>query len=563
MFKRIIITSISIVWAFNNKAQTIEGISPSYKFNITKEVKPPILSLVEGSLKFTDANANNAIDANENCKISFTILNNGFGEGFDLKLLTTSTGSAQGISFQKSINLPVIGIKQEQKVELPITSTKATLDGNLTFAMQITEPNGFGIGNFELEISTKRFNAPLVKVVDYTITSQNGSSLSRKVPFELQTLVQNIKNGKAESVNTQLELPMGVICISANEANEIGILKGGEKKSIVYSLIVSDNFSGQTIPLKIKVKEKTGEYGRDTTIVIALNQGMSSQKITVSAVKNNEPEKEIVTGSLGSDVDKNIPNTATQNEHRYAIIIGNEDYQSYQTGLNSEINVDFAQNDATVFKEYAIKTLGIPGDQIKFAVNIKSIEFKKYLDFISRSAAIEKGNAELYFYYAGHGLPKEGTNEPYLIPVDVNGQDLEGAIALAEVYKKLTENPSKKVTVFLDACFSGGGRNEGLVAMRGMKLKPKEENAEGNMVVFSSSSGSETSGPFPEQQHGLFTYYVLKKLQESKGQTTYKDLSDYLEKQVQKKALLLNKPQTPQVKVSSGVVGVWENWSFK
>jgi hypothetical protein len=52
-------------------------------------------------------------------------------------------------------------------------------------------------------------------------------------------------------------------------------------------------------------------------------------------------------------------------------------------------------------------------------------------------------------------------------------------------------------------------------------------------------------------------------LQESKGQTTYKDLSDYLEKQVQKKALLLNKPQTPQVKVSSGVVGVWEGWSFK
>ena len=82
MFKRIIITSISIIWALNIKAQTIEGISPSYKFNITKEVKPPILSVVEGSLKFTDANANNAIDANESCKISFTILNNGFGDGF-------------------------------------------------------------------------------------------------------------------------------------------------------------------------------------------------------------------------------------------------------------------------------------------------------------------------------------------------------------------------------------------------------------------------------------------------------------------------------------------------
>lgn len=562
MFKRIIITSISIFWSINILAQSIEAISPSYKFNITKEVKPPILSVVEGSLKFTDANANNAIDANENCKIGFTIINNGFGEGYDLKLLTSATGSAQGINFQKTINLPVIGVKQEQKVDLPIASTKATLDGSITFSMQVTEPNGFGIGAFELEISTKKFNAPLVRIVDYTITSQSGSSLSRKIPFDLQTLVQNVKNGTAENVSTTLELPAGVLCITANESNDIGTLKGREKKSIVYSLIVSDNFTGQTIPLKIKVKEKTGEYSRDTTIAIALNQSMSSQKITVTATKSNEPEKEIVLGALGSDIDKNIPVGALHNEHRYAIIIGNEDYQSYQTSLNSEANVDFAKNDATIFKEYAIKTLGIPAEQIRFAVNIKSIDFKKYLDFISRSAAIEKGNAELYFYYAGHGLPKEGSNEPYLIPVDVNGQDLEGAIALAEVYKRLTENPSKKVTVFLDACFSGGGRNQGLVAMRGMKLKPKEENAEGNMVVFSSSSGSETSGPFPEQQHGLFTYYVLKKLQESKGQTTYKDLSDYLEKQVQKKALLLNKPQTPQVKVSSGVQGVWESWSF-
>jgi hypothetical protein len=563
MFKRIIITSISIIWAINAEAQTIEGISPSYKFNITKEVKPPILSVVEGSLKFTDANANNAIDANENCKISFTIINNGFGDGYDLKLQTTASGSTQGVNFQKSLALPEIGIKKELKVELSITASKSTMDGSITFAMQITEPNGFGIGTFELEISTKKFNAPLVKVVDYTITSQSGSSLSRKIPFDLQTLVQNVKNGTAENVNTTLELPAGVLCITANEANEIGTLKGGEKKSIVYTLIVSDNFSGQTIPLKIKVIEKIGEYSRDTTIAIAFNQSMSSQKITVTATKSNEPEQEIIAGTLGSDVDKNIPNVAVSNEHRYAIIIGNEDYQSYQTGLNSEANVDFAKNDATIFKEYAIKTLGIPAEQIRYAVNIKSIDFKKYLDFISRSAAIEKGNAELYFYYAGHGLPKEGTNEPFLIPVDVNGQDLEGAIALAEVYKKLTENPSKKVTVFLDACFSGGGRNEGLVAMRGMKLNPKEENAEGNMVVFSSSSGSETSGPFPEQQHGLFTYYLLKKLQESKGQTTYKDLSDYLEKQVQKKALLLNKPQTPQVKVSSGVLSIWEGWSFK
>jgi hypothetical protein len=101
MIKRIVVLTFSIIWVLYTQAQSIEAISPSYKFNITKEVKPPILSLVEGSLKFTDANANNAIDANENCKISFTITNTGFGEGNDLKLQTTASGSTQGVSFQK------------------------------------------------------------------------------------------------------------------------------------------------------------------------------------------------------------------------------------------------------------------------------------------------------------------------------------------------------------------------------------------------------------------------------------------------------------------------------
>ena len=71
--------------------------------------------------------------------------------------------------------------------------------------------------------------------------------------------------------------------------------------------------------------------------------------------------------------------------------------------------------------------------------------------------------------------------------------------------------------MFLDACFSGGGRDQGLLAARGVKIKPKEESFLGNMVVFASSSGEEKSLPYEEKQHGLFTYFLLKKLKETKG----------------------------------------------
>ena len=96
-------------------------------------------------------------------------------------------------------------------------------------------------------------------------------------------------------------------------------------------------------------------------------------------------------------------------------------------------------------------------------------------------------------FYAGHGLPDEQTKEPYLIPVDINGSDLKYAVRLADVYKKLTENSANKVTVYIDACFSGGARNESLVALRGVRVKPRENIIGNNLVVFTSSSGEGSS----------------------------------------------------------------------
>ena len=186
------------------------------------------------------------------------------------------------------------------------------------------------------------------------------------------------------------------------------------------------------------------------------------------------------------------------------------------------------------------------------------------LELISKIAKANNGNAELIFYYAGHGLPDEQTKEPYLIPVDVSGNDLKYAVKLMEVYKKLTENPSQKVTVFLDACFSGGARNESLLALRGVKIKPKENVLGSNLVVFTSSSGDESSAPYKDKQHGMFTYYLLKKLQSSKGNCTYKELEEYLKNEISVNSLVINKKQqTPQVIGSPDVEEKWKNWKIK
>ena len=160
-------------------------------------------------------------------------------------------------------------------------------------------------------------------------------------------------------------------------------------------------------------------------------------------------------------------------------------------------------------------------------------------------------------------MPDDKTKEGYLIPVDVSGENVTSGISLNKVYNELSQYPTKRTTVFLDACFSGGARNEGLIAMKGVKINPKEEVVRGNMVVFASSSGDESSGVYREKQHGFFTYFLLKKLQETKGAIGYKEMGDYLNYNVKKETAILGKVQTPQLNVSSSVSNSWTSWKFK
>jgi uncharacterized caspase-like protein len=189
---------------------------------------------------------------------------------------------------------------------------------------------------------------------------------------------------------------------------------------------------------------------------------------------------------------------------------------------------------------------------------------KREIEKLSKLALYSNGEAELYFYFAGHGFPDEKTHKSYIMPVDISGVDVVSGIELSYLYKKLTENPIKRGTVFLDACFSGGGRNQGLLTARGVKIVPKENIITGNLVVFSASSGQQNSLSYKDKQHGMFTYFLLKKLQESKGNISYGELSDYIKDQVQLNSVKINsKDQNPQTLISPVVENEWRNWDFK
>lgn len=146
------------------------------------------------------------------------------------------------------------------------------------------------------------------------------------------------------------------------------------------------------------------------------------------------------------------------------------------------------------------------------------------------------------------------------MPVDADGTDPNICYSLNKFYTMLKDMNLNQAVVFLDACFSGTQRDgDMIVAARGVAIKPKEEKPQGRIVVLSATSDEEAAYSYKTKQHGMFSYFLLKKLQETKGKTTLGELTDYVTKQVRQQSIVVNgKTQTPNLYVSDDIKPSWD-----
>lgn len=273
---------------------------------------------------------------------------------------------------------------------------------------------------------------------------------------------------------------------------------------------------------------------------------------TGSESKAKIGKKEVVVGV--SDVDVNIPKGKVYNDKTFAVIIANEDYTIVPT-------VPMAGNDGRVFAQYCERTLGLPKENILQYPNATYGMMIRAMQDITNIASAYN-DIRVLFYYAGHGIPNESTRDAFLLPIDADGTQTEACYPLKKLYGELSGLGAKQVVVFLDACFSGStGEGGNLMAnARGVALVPRQERPTGNLIVFSAASDDQTAFPYKDQGHGMFTYYLLKKLQSSKGNVTLGDLGQYIIDNVKQKSVVLNrKLQTPTVICSLSVTDDWKN----
>lgn len=270
------------------------------------------------------------------------------------------------------------------------------------------------------------------------------------------------------------------------------------------------------------------------------------------------PSKSNTIIKVDNSIDVNIPVSQTKSPNTFVVCIANENYNAVQ-------NVPYALNDARIFSEYCRKTLGIPTQNIRKYEDASLGNMISALSDIKMISESYDGDINFIIYYSGHGINNEKDSEAFLLPIDADGKNTDICFSLNKFYNLLGQLNAKSVTVFIDACFSGSIRGDGmLVAARGIAIKPKENSPSGNMIVFSASQGDETALPFEEKGHGMFTYFILKKLKETTGGVSLGELADYVSTQVRQQSVVINrKPQTPKVSVSPSLSSSWRDIKLK
>ncbi len=234
----------------------------------------------------------------------------------------------------------------------------------------------------------------------------------------------------------------------------------------------------------------------------------------------------------------------------WGLIIGVEDYAHLP-------RVDYARKDALVIKEYFNQILGVPEENIITLIDSDATRariagyLKRYIpNNVSRETT-------LYVYFAGHGAPDMQKGEPYLVPYD--GDTLfieETGYKLKDFYKAIYDLNVNQAYVFLDSCFSGVANRAAEMLTKGTRpalIKVEDVGlATQEVISISAATNDQVSNPLPREEHGLFTFYLLKAL---KGQAddnedrfvTIKEIYDYVNRQVTRVARRMGKEQTPTI----------------
>jgi hypothetical protein len=320
-----------------------------------------------------------------------------------------------------------------------------------------------------------------------------------------------------------------------------------------YVIFIQTN--ADTASLKINGEELGGKAdghytinrvaraGQDTTLDVTAKDVFGNTDSKTIIVSRAIVESKTVYAALNPvQVKRQVERDAV------AIIIGIANYQSLP-------KAEFANDDARVFYDYAIRALGVKPENIKLLVDADADEVEIIKAFKTWLPSRVKSTTDVYVFYSGHGLPTQDGQGLYLLPPRADRDFISRtAIQFQEINADLQAAKPKSVTIFMDACYSGQARSgETLVAnARPVTLKAEKKLFPDNFTVITASQADQISSSSPDLKHGIFSYYLMKGMEgdadtNKDGKITLGEMQAYLVENVGRQAGMMSRKQEPQL----------------
>lgn len=225
--------------------------------------------------------------------------------------------------------------------------------------------------------------------------------------------------------------------------------------------------------------------------------------------------------------------------HMLVLAIGNRIYDEAPP-------VEYAHNDAEAIANYFRDVLQVPAENIIVEKDLNSINMARYFGTEDvpegRLARRARFVDEIVVFYSGHGVPvfrEEGLPSGYLLPVDVPAAEPGfGAYPLDLLIHQLEALPVKRVTIMLDACFSGLSMQGSLVpnvsGAFGVAIAPPQEKAKVSVLTATDFRTPQFAHWLDDKKHGAFSYFALEGLRgaadrDGDGRILLTELRDYVD----------------------------------
>ena len=236
-----------------------------------------------------------------------------------------------------------------------------------------------------------------------------------------------------------------------------------------------------------------------------------------------------------------------RNPKGVAVIIGNRDYEHRDVP-----DVAYAHRDAEAFKRYALAVLGFDPNNV---IDLRDASRRELFDALGTrgdpsgsllwSYLDPDGGSEVVVFYSGHGVPGQRDGRGYLLPVDADPKAAEDdGYPIDLLYKNLGGlREADSVRVFLDACFSGGSHEGGLVGSASPVFVEAAlpEGAGEKVTALTAASGTQIASWDEEAKHGLFTHHLMDALHgkgdaDKDGKVTAREARQYLDRHMTRAA---------------------------